>query len=319
MNGIVYQEESNIKDLNKSKEHLEESIQCYEKLFDDLKDNDQFKVSILDTFIKTYKILSQVYIKTRQSEQALLVCEHGRARALRDLLSLKYNTTKKTESKELELADVKTISCHREGCILFYNLHFNEVTYHSWVISSRNPSVLFYDELDNREDDKAKIKTETFQYFVDNCFQQLTVREREGMKCEDRSMNLQEHEDLESATSTNSLNLSETTLKYSRQLNRNTIDEEKEDDVVQSLDVLFHRLVSPVLHHLTHDEVIIIPDGPLFMVPFAALQDPVTGKYLSETKCIRLAPSLTTLKILQEYSRDHHGEVSTNNVFVQYL
>ncbi|XP_020911100.1 tetratricopeptide repeat protein 28 [Exaiptasia diaphana] len=340
--GLAYQEESSVKDLSKSREHLEKSIQCYEKLFDDLKDNDQFKVSFVDTFIIAYKFLSQVYIKKRQSEEALLVCEHGRARALKDLLFLKYHTTEKTESKEVvELADVKTICSHRNVSILFYNLHFNKVTYHSWVISSRNPSTFFYDELDNREalatimsrlseDERKNAEAGSyFQYLVDNCFQQLNVREGKGMKCEDRSMNILEHEHLESATSTNSLQLIENALKVFQKADRCIPDEtfkgdrnalnEEDDDVVNYLDVLFHRLVSPVLDQLIHDELIIIPDGHLFMVPFAALQDPETGKYLSETKCIRLAPSLTTLKILQESSNDKHGEVCTNNVFVHYF
>ncbi|KXJ05217.1 Tetratricopeptide repeat protein 28, partial [Exaiptasia diaphana] len=205
--GFLYQDElSAIKDLGKSKEHLKKSLQCFEELFGDLKDKDQFKVSIADTFIRTYKLLSRVYINTGQIEEALL----------------------------------------------------------------------------------------------------LNVREGNGMKCEDRSMELLENEDLECDPSTNSSKLNESVLKCFRKVDRCIPDEE--DDDVEPLDMLFLRLVSPMLHQLTHDEVIIIPDGSLFMVPFAALQDPETGKYLSETKRIRLAPSLTTLKLLQESSNDLHGE-----------
>ncbi|KXJ10364.1 hypothetical protein AC249_AIPGENE17976 [Exaiptasia diaphana] len=55
-----------------------------------------------------------------------------------------------------------------------------------------------------------------FQYLVDNCFQQLNVREGKGMKCEDRSMNILAHEDLECAPSTNSSQLSEKMYKESQ-------------------------------------------------------------------------------------------------------
>ena len=52
----------------------------------------------------------------------------------------------------------------------------------------------------------------------------------------------------------------------------------------------------------------IIPDGQLYKVPFAALRDPDTGQYLSETKRIRFAPSLMTLKLLQEYPVDFQSQ-----------
>jgi CHAT domain-containing protein len=44
----------------------------------------------------------------------------------------------------------------------------------------------------------------------------------------------------------------------------------------------------------------------LYTVPFAALRDPNTGLFLSETKRIRLAPSLITLKSLQKCPEDYH-------------
>ncbi|KXJ14360.1 Tetratricopeptide repeat protein 28 [Exaiptasia diaphana] len=314
---VVYEDESIIKDLSKSKEHLEKSLQCYEKLFDDLKDNDQFKVSIVDTFITAYKTLSQVHIKSGQIEEALMVCERGRARALRDLLYFKYNTTEKTEAQEPEFADVKRISSYKEACILFYNLHLNKVTYDCWIISTQTPSTFYYDEKENikalakivlslSEDDKTNLNTGYFQYLVDNSFRQMSLRE--GMKCDEQSMNLLDHENGEPAGATKSSNLRETTLTVFRRVDRWCASADDEDDI-EPLEVLSRRLLSPVINQLTHDEVIIIPDGPLFTVPFAALQDPLTGKYLSETKLIRLAPSLTTLKILQESSDENYAKL----------
>lgn len=40
------------------------------------------------------------------------------------------------------------------------------------------------------------------------------------------------------------------------------------------------------------------------MVPFAALKDPDTGQYLSETKRIRIAPSIATLKLLSDRPKE---------------
>ena len=56
---------------------------------------------------------------------------------------------------------------------------------------------------------------------------------------------------------------------------------------------------------LKEPEIIIVPDSCLYRVPFAALCDE-GGKYLSETFRIRIIPSLTTLKLIQESPPDYH-------------
>ena len=54
---------------------------------------------------------------------------------------------------------------------------------------------------------------------------------------------------------------------------------------------------------LDQPEIIIVPDRSLYKVPFAALKDE-RGKYLSETYRIRIIPSLTTLKLIQEIPKE---------------
>jgi CHAT domain-containing protein len=75
--------------------------------------------------------------------------------------------------------------------------------------------------------------------------------------------------------------------------------------MTSGLEILHHKLLHNVMGVVKQDEIVIIPDGSLCKVPFAALRDPDTGQYLSETKRIRLAPSITTLKLLQECPSDH--------------
>lgn len=53
---------------------------------------------------------------------------------------------------------------------------------------------------------------------------------------------------------------------------------------------LYGLLLAPVLGGLQDGSVLtIVPDGPLWGVPFGALQDPETGSYLIETRAVRLA------------------------------
>ena len=89
---------------------------------------------------------------------------------------------------------------------------------------------------------------------------------------------------------------------------RNFWPEEKEDSI-DHLDVLYKVLVPSVQRDLTQEEIVIVPDGRLFKVPFAALRDPNTKLYLSDTKRVRLVPSLTTLRVLQESPADHHNKI----------
>ena len=51
--------------------------------------------------------------------------------------------------------------------------------------------------------------------------------------------------------------------------------------------------------------LIIIPEGALFMIPFAALKDQ-NSRYLGESFRIRMCPSLTTLKLIADCPADYH-------------
>lgn len=73
----------------------------------------------------------------------------------------------------------------------------------------------------------------------------------------------------------------------------------------KSLKALYDMIISPIADLIDGDEITIVPDGPLFLVPFAALMDP-HSKYVSETYRIRLIPSLTSLKLLAECPEGYH-------------
>ncbi|EDO45509.1 predicted protein [Nematostella vectensis] len=68
---------------------------------------------------------------------------------------------------------------------------------------------------------------------------------------------------------------------------------------------LYRILIEPIEKELTQDEVVFVPEGVTFKVPFGALQSP-DGRFLAEKKAIRTGPSLTTLKLLRECPEDKH-------------
>ena len=81
--------------------------------------------------------------------------------------------------------------------------------------------------------------------------------------------------------------------------------EEKKRTTMENLPICYKLIIAPVADFLEGPEIIIVPDGALYKIPFAALPDD-RGKYLSETFRIRIVPSLTTLKLIQDCPADYH-------------
>ncbi len=71
------------------------------------------------------------------------------------------------------------------------------------------------------------------------------------------------------------------------------------------LRLLFNSIIGPIANKLEGDELIIVPDGSLFLVPYAACLDEASS-YLSESTRIRIIPSLTSLKLITDSPEDYH-------------
>ena len=70
---------------------------------------------------------------------------------------------------------------------------------------------------------------------------------------------------------------------------------------------LIHRLVfGEISDFLQGEELVIVPDGPLFFVSFTALRESIRSKYFFELFRIRLFPSLTSMKIIADSPQDYH-------------
>lgn len=63
--------------------------------------------------------------------------------------------------------------------------------------------------------------------------------------------------------------------------------------------------MKPVADLVEGNQLLIVPDGPLWLVPYAALKDG-NSKYLCESFRIRLAPSITSLKLIADCPEDYH-------------
>ena len=84
-------------------------------------------------------------------------------------------------------------------------------------------------------------------------------------------------------------------------------DDEASQNPESSLSLSYRMLIAPVADLLEELEIIIVPDRSLNQIPFAALTDE-GGKYLSETFRIRIVPSFSTLKLIQDSPADYHNQ-----------
>ena len=84
-------------------------------------------------------------------------------------------------------------------------------------------------------------------------------------------------------------------------------ESEKNQGPKMNLPLCYRLIIAPVADLLVGPEIIIVPDGSLYNIPFAALPDE-RGKTLSETFKIRVAPSLTTLRLIHDSPADYHSQ-----------
>ena len=74
-----------------------------------------------------------------------------------------------------------------------------------------------------------------------------------------------------------------------------------------ALKTLYDLIISPISHLINRsDELTIVPDSSLFFIPYAALVDH-NSRYLSEKLRIRLAPSLSCLRLLTKCPEGYHS------------
>lgn len=62
---------------------------------------------------------------------------------------------------------------------------------------------------------------------------------------------------------------------------------------------LYEKLIAPLRPHIRHPRLLLVPHGPLHYLPFAALRDPATGRYLIEQHTLTYLPSASALHFLR--------------------
>ena len=267
-------------------EYLFQGIEKYEEIRTLQKGNSGFEISLLEhrgTF--PYKLLTHLLCDTGKFRDALYVEELGRARVLAELMADKYSAESHISADPRSWFGIENIARRESNCVFLY-ISYEDRQVLLWVLKA-NGDIFF------RKTDEVKIDTLIAEQVCEvegvfkksaACFGVLPTA-----NCEDRSLD-------DNVT---------TSLHEESQANLRG-DETK--DTGRSHHLCYEWIVAPVADLLTEPEIIIVPDRFSYRVPFAALRDGPAGKYLSEKYRIRIVPSLTTLRLIQECPADYHSQ-----------
>ncbi|CAH3108350.1 unnamed protein product, partial [Pocillopora meandrina] len=306
---VLYLYQGKIKD---SLSCLHLCIEKYEELRYFLGANDQFKTSLLeDTGTFPYKLLCTLLCDTENARDALYVEELGRARGLSDLMAEKYSVETHISANPQSWFGIEDILRKKRNCTCLYISYFQN-RLHLWIL--KTSGVLHYRRVSPEENlvQAGLPKDLSLKQFLDYNFRSLGILPTKD--CEDRSLNTIKLQPLSPAQ------------KSSARLRLVEEDEDEDEDedekVISSLYLCYKMFIAPVYDLLDEPEVIIVPDRRLYKVPFAALSEKEGAEYLSETHKIRIIPSLTTLKNIQDSPEDYHsntGALVIGNPKVDWL
>ena len=269
--------------------YLFQTIQKCEECRGFLKDNDELKVLYSDNYNSPYKTLSTLLCVAGNPNKALYVEELGRARALSDLMAAQYSVERQISADPQSWTGIENVvnlesdsTClyisYDAQNVLLWILKANEIV--EFQVSTVEKKTLYTKQAKNLD---------TFFNNLAGSFRSFGILPPE--LCEDRSFNG-----------------IEPTPDSSQEENLAALRQGGGKDDPRLNLTLFHKMIiAPVAHLLEGSEIIIVPDRHLYRVPFPALPDD-SGKYLSETFRIRIVPSLTTLKCIQDSPADYHSQ-----------
>nr|XP_058946209.1 tetratricopeptide repeat protein 28-like [Pocillopora verrucosa] len=280
--------------LPKAAEHYQASINLFNSLRVLLKSKDEWQVNFRNQYQSAYTGLLRVLLEQGNIDEALFVAEKGRAQALSDLMESSFcgeASQHKAGDEDLAVTAKSSSIWMKRFLKVLKNVPSNTVfqavdkaDVNLWVVSEGKQVQLRKSKLGGFVPENGGSR-QSFESFMLGVYTQLGVVS--NVRCENRSLDV---------------------LRESR----SKVDEKPKEDNPQPpiqqnecLNTLYDTVMKPVSDLLQGDELLIIPDGPLWLAPYAALKDG-NSKYLCESFRIRLAPSLTSLGLIADCPDDYH-------------
>jgi CHAT domain-containing protein len=257
-------------DFTTSETYLVEALDKMDELRNNNIAQDTSRVSLFELQQGTFSLLQRVLVNQSKFSSSLEVAEMGRTRILVDLLSERFLQEDSPNSTETLSADsISLLAQRNQRTLVQYSIirsdRFDPILY-IWVVSP-DGNIIF------RQQPLTDIDLTTLV---------TTTRDAIGVRGVDRAG---------AAPTVNP-----------GQRERELAQRRAEAD--QNLHQLHQLLIEPIadlLPEAPNQEVVFIPQGELFLVPFPALKD-ANGDYLIENHTILTAPSIQVLQLTQDLS-----------------
>jgi len=270
------------KEFEKAREYLYESIVCIER--DRKLLSDECKLSLDNLTFHSYTVLYELLIIQGDVAEALCTAERGRARALVDLMSNSYGEI------HVHVAEIKHLSIQSQSMIIFMAIVHETIYF--WVIEEDGKVLFRLSKCESREEGIANLLSLSRKQLL------RTLLDGRRSQCEDRSLSAY----YKAQSPAVELQGKVTSLRVEEEDGHG---EDRKKERGSGLHLLYRRLFAPVADLIQRLDIVFVPEGDLWMVPFPALKD-ADGKFLSETYRIRLIPSLTALQLIQASPDDYH-------------
>ena len=271
-------------DLSKAEECYKSSVRVLDNIANLLLSKDEWKISLRDCYKDRCTSLWLILLKQDKILEALLTAERGRGPALMDLMESQYGIQLSEPGSEEKMERTSHILSYISSQTIFLAVSTNEINF--WVLQKGEEPRFVNKKIDEK-------------YFVENAITSLVslnenayskIGVLKSVKCEDRSMDDPITADEETPSQIPA--------------RKGSISSDKVGD---SLKALYDVIMKPIADLINGNEITIVPDGPLFLAPFAAFVDQ-QSQYLSETFTIRLIPTLSSLKMMATCPEGYHSK-----------
>ncbi|XP_022790116.1 tetratricopeptide repeat protein 28-like [Stylophora pistillata] len=271
-------------DLEKAVNLYHSCIVIFEAIRASMRFKDDWKISYRNMKSNAYTCFWLVHLKKNQILDALLCAEQGRAQALNDLIRFNYWSEKAQVRPHTPTSFDFEILVGGAVNIVFMAVDDMERKIYYWFI--------------NRFQDIQLRSIEIIKYglfkdvntFIGSLLNTASREFKRGViKCENRSLDEPRKEEFVKERSGHPDISSECSPQNA------------------ALRMLYDVIIEPIADLVDGNELIFVPESSLWLVPFAALMDSESS-YLCDSFRVRTIPSLTTLKLINDYPDDFHNK-----------
>lgn len=270
--------------VHEQMDNLPEAFDCFQSSVERFKSvdallytKDNWKINFQDNCQIAHVALCRVLVKQQKWIDALLAAERGRAQALMDLMKSQYgihgNVSTDSVGGDQNILDVQSNT-------LFLALDENKIN--CWLILENNDVCFHTEDVGTENQTDAK---DFFQSLNNDIFSETGVGV--DVCCEDRSLDVLRQDNVLYGKADHTMQRP-SYRKYS------------------ALRRLYDIIIRPIVNLIDGDEVVIVPDGPLCLTPFCALAES-NSKHLCDRFRLRVAPSLSSLRLILNSSEGYHS------------